>query len=55
LGLACRLRYFPIDAHLRGGFRPTYYRMLVPIGPLDVSWMRALIADVMNGLLAKPR
>jgi len=33
-------------------YGPIYYRLLVPIGPLDITWIRALIAHVMNGLLA---
>ncbi len=41
-----------IDVALDALYGPIYYRMLVPIGPLDLTWMRALIAHVMTGLLA---
>lgn len=48
-------RDIDIEVALDALYGPIYYRMLVPISPLDVSWTRALIAHVMNGLLAKTR
>ena len=42
-----------LDVALDALYGPIYYRMLVPLGPLNEEWMRALISHVMSGLLAK--
>ena len=33
-------------------YGPIYYRMLVPVGPIDNDWVRSLARHVMVGLLA---
>ena len=33
-------------------YGPIYYRMLVPVGPIDDDWVRSLARHVMAGLLA---
>ena len=34
-------------------YGPIYYRMLVPIGPLDATWVEALATSVLTGLATK--
>ncbi|GBQ36846.1 transcriptional regulator [Komagataeibacter saccharivorans NRIC 0614] len=35
-------------------YGPIYYRMLVPVGPLDIKWMDTLVQTVLDGI-ALPR
>jgi AcrR family transcriptional regulator len=39
-----------LEVALDALYGPIYYRMLVPIGPLDSAWVEALAATVMAGL-----
>ena len=38
------------DIALDALYGPIYYRLLVPIGPLDAAWVDALVDGVLRGL-----
>jgi len=33
-------------------YGPIYYRMLIPVGPLNADWVEALAAHVFAGLMS---
>lgn len=39
-----------LEVTLDALYGPIYYRMLVPVGPLDKNWVESLAAHVLNGL-----
>jgi AcrR family transcriptional regulator len=39
-----------LDVALDALYGPIYYRMLVPVGPLDVEWVETLTSSIMQGL-----
>jgi AcrR family transcriptional regulator len=41
-----------IEAAIDALYGPVYYRMLVPVGPLDAAWVEALVSNVLRGLAA---
>jgi AcrR family transcriptional regulator len=43
-----------LDIALDALYGPIYYRMLVPIGPLDAAWVEKLAANVLAGLATSP-
>jgi len=43
-----------LEVALDALYGPIYYRMLVPVGPLDEHWAEALAAHVLNGLKKQP-
>jgi hypothetical protein len=45
-------RDIDIDVALDALYGPIYYRMLVPLGPLDSTWVETLARSVLAGLAA---
>jgi AcrR family transcriptional regulator len=43
-------RDIDVDIALDALYGPIYYRMLVPLGPLDSAWVEALARSVLSGL-----
>lgn len=46
-------RDIDLEVALDALYGPIYYRMLVPVGPLEPAWVEALTASVMHGLAAR--
>jgi AcrR family transcriptional regulator len=42
-----------LEVALDALYGPIYYRMLIPIGPLDPEWAESLAAHVLTGLVAR--
>lgn len=42
-----------LDVALDALYGPIYYRMLVPVGPLDATWAESLAAHVLAGLVPR--